>query len=279
MHNEALNFIEENKDLNFFLYYASPIPHLPLQAPKEWVDYYRDKIGSEKPYTGRRYYPNQYPKATYAAMISYLDEQVGEIVEKLKEIGKYENTLIIFTSDNGPTHVDHVDIDYFNSAGILNGDRSRVKGRVFEGGIRVPMIAHWPSQIKSERTTNHISAFQDFYATALDILKLDKPDYIDGLSYLPLLTNKNQKKHEYLYWEFSTQSGQQAVRYGKWKGVKTNLQKGPQPLQLFNLEDDLKESINVSNENPDIVEKIESIILNARTTPKLENFKIKALDN
>ena len=187
--------------------------------------------------------------------------------------------MIIFTSDNGPTHVDHVDIDYFNSAGILNGDRSSVKGRVFEGGIRVPMIAHWPSQIKSERTTNHISAFQDFYATALDILKLDKPDYIDGLSYLPLLTNKNQKKHEYLYWEFSTQSGQQAVRYGKWKGVKTNLQKGPQPLQLFNLEDDLKESINVSNENPDIVEKIESIILNARTTPALENFKIKALDN
>ena len=212
-------------------------------------------------------------------MISYLDEQVGEIVEKLKEIGKYENTLIIFTSDNGPTHVDHVDIDYFNSAGILNGDRNRVKGRVYEGGIRVPMIAHWPSQIKSERTTNHISAFQDFYATALDILKLDKPYYIDGLSFLPLLSNKNQKKHDYLYWEFSTQSGQQAVRYGKWKGLKTDLQKGPQPLQLFNLEDDIKEIKNVSNENPDIVEKIESIMLNARTTPILENFKIKALDN
>ncbi|MDC3077146.1 arylsulfatase [Flavobacteriales bacterium] len=279
MHNEALNFIEENKDSNFFLYYASPIPHLPLQAPKEWVDYYRNKIGSEKPYIGRRYYPNQYPKATYAAMISYLDEQVGEIVEKLKEIGKYENTLIIFTSDNGPTHVDHVDIDYFNSAGILNGDRIRVKGRVFEGGIRVPMIAHWPSQIKSERTTNHISAFQDFYATALDILKLDKPDYIDGLSYLPLLTNKNQKKHDYLYWEFSTQSGQQAVRYGKWKGLKTDLQKGPQPLQLFNLEDDIKEIKNVSDDNPMIVEKIESIMQVARTTPALETFKIKAIDN
>ena len=128
--------------------------------------------------------------------------------------------------------------------------------------------------------TNHISAFQDFYATALDILKLDKPYYIDGLSFLPLLSNKNQKKHDYLYWEFSTQSGQQAVRgMVKWKGVKTDLQKGPQPLQLFNLEDDIKEIKNVSNENPDIVEKIESIILNARITPILENFKIKALDN
>ncbi len=279
MHDEALKFIDNNKDSKFFLYYASPLPHLPLQAPKDWVDYYREIIGSEEPYVGWTYYPNQYPKATYAAMISYLDQQVGEIVDKLKEIGKYDNTLIIFTSDNGPTHVKQVDIDYFNSAGVLNGDRNRVKGRVYEGGIRVPMIAHWPNKIKRERVTDHISAFQDFYATVVDILKLEKPNYIDGLSFLPLLNNKNQKKHEYLYWEFSTQSGQQAVRYGKWKGVKTNLQRGPQPLQLFNLEEDLKESINVSNENPDIVEKIESIILNARTTPTLENFKIKALDN
>ena len=187
--------------------------------------------------------------------------------------------MIIFTSDNGPTHVNHVDIDYFNSAGILNGDRKRVKGRVYEGGIRVPMIAHWPDKIKTERVTNHISAFQDFYATVVDILKINKPSYIDGLSFLPLLTNKNQEKHEYLYWEFSTQSGQQAVRYGKWKGVKTNLQNGPQPLQLYNLEDDIKELTNVSNDNPNIVKKIESIILNARTTPALEKFKIKALDN
>ena len=140
------------------------------------------------------------------------------------------------------------------------------------------MIAHWPNQIKNGRTTSHISAFQDFYATALDILNLDKPDYIDGLSYLPVLTNKNQKKHEYLYWEFSTQSGQQAVRFGKWKGIKTDLQKGPQPLQLYNLEDDITEINNVSDDNPMIVEKIESILLNARTTPALEKFKIKAID-
>ena len=278
MHNEALKFIEDNKKSSFFLYYASPIPHLPLQAPKEWVDYYRDKIGPEEPYIGRRYYPNQYPKATYAAMISYLDQQVGEIVDKLKEIGKLQNTLIIFTSDNGPTHVDHVDIDYFNSTGILNGDRNRVKGRVYEGGIRVPMIAHWPKKISSGRVTNHISAFQDFYATALDILKLEKPSYIDGLSYLPILSNKKQEKHKYLYWEFSTQSGQQAVRYGKWKGLKTNLQEGQQPLQLFNLEIDVTEENDVSKENPQIVEKIESILVDARTEPKLENFKINAID-
>jgi arylsulfatase len=141
------------------------------------------------------------------------------------------------------------------------------------------MIAHWPNKIKGERVTNHISAFQDFYATVVDILKLKKPSYIDGLSFLPLLSNKNQVKHEYLYWEFSTQTGQQAVRYGKWKGVKTNLQKGPQPLQLYNLEDDIRELKNVSNDNPNVSKKIESILLNARTTPTLEKFKIKALDN
>ena len=109
MHEEALKFIERNKDESFFLYYASPLPHLPLQAPVEWVNYYKEKFGKEEPYIGGSgYYPNQYPKATYAAMISYLDQQVGELVAKLKEIGKYENTLIIFSSDNGPTHVEHV---------------------------------------------------------------------------------------------------------------------------------------------------------------------------
>ncbi len=103
MHNEALDFISRNEDSPFFLYYASPIPHLPLQAPTKWVEYYQKKFGKEIPYTGKSYYPNKTPRATYAAMISYLDEQVGELVDKLKEINQYENTLIIFTSDNGPT--------------------------------------------------------------------------------------------------------------------------------------------------------------------------------
>ena len=120
MHDQALKFIDRNRDNKFFLYYASPLPHLPLQAPKKWVDYYREKLGEEKPELWDEcYYPNQIPKATNAGMISYIDEQVGEIVTKLKEIGKYENTIIVFTSDNGPTHVAQVDIDFFNSAGFF----------------------------------------------------------------------------------------------------------------------------------------------------------------
>ena len=262
----------------FFLYYASPIPHLPLQAPKKWVNYYRKKIGEEEPYIGRAYYPNQYPKATYAAMISYLDEQVGELVSILKETGQYENTIIIFTSDNGPSYVQPLDLNYFESTSFLNNDPQRVKGKVYEGGIRVPMIVHWPRNIKEKRVSNHISSFQDFYATVLDILKLSKPNYIDGLSYLPTLLNKKQLKHEYLYWEFASRGGQQALRYGKWKAIKTNLQKVNDNLELFDLEKDPKELNDVSINNPDIVKKIEKILTEARTRPALKNFYIKSLD-
>ena len=143
MHNEAMAFLDRNINHKFFLYYASPLPHLPLQAPKKWINYYREKFGKEEPYLGDKgYFPNFSPRATYAAMISYLDEQVGELVAKLKENGQYENTLIVFSSDNGPTHKDEqVDIHFFNSTGIFVNSKNTVKGNVNEGGIRVPTIA------------------------------------------------------------------------------------------------------------------------------------------
>ena len=185
IHQEALKFIERNKDDKFFVYYASPIPHLPLQAPIEWVNYYREKFGDEEPYTGGSgYYPNQYPKATYAAMISYLDQQVGELVKKLKEIGKYENTLIIFSSDNGPTHIDHVDIDFFNSAGPFLNSENTVKGNLNEGGIRVPTIVAWPDVISSGSESNHPSTFYDYLATVSDLVGVSPPYKTDGLSFL-----------------------------------------------------------------------------------------------
>ena len=279
MHEEALNFIDQNKNDKFFLYYASLIPHLALQAPKKWEDYYRKKFGAEEPYTGKSYYPSLTPKATYAAMISYLDEQVGEIVQKLKDLGKYENTLIIFTSDNGPTFLKEVDTDFFNSAGVLNGSRDRLKGSVNEGGIRVPMIATWPRYIKKKSETNHISAFQDFYSTVCDILNTDIPKSVNGISFLPTLIGENQKKHNYLYWEIEGKGGQQAIRYGKWKGLKKNLKKGKQTLELYNLETDLKELNDVSNNYPEIVDNLEILLKEAHTTPALKEFIIPALDN
>ena len=277
--NELIKFIEDNKEDNFFVYYANQIPHLALQAPSKWENYYREKFGQEEPFTGKSYYPSLTPKATYAAMISYLDEQVGEIVKKLKQIGKYENTLIIFTSDNGPTHKKEVDTNFFKSAGNLNGERNRLKGSVHEAGIRVPFIASWPKSIEKGSKSNHISAFQDFFPTVCDILEIDAPYPIDGISYLPTFQGRDQKKHEYLYWEISGYGGQQAIRQGNWKGLKKNLQKGKQKLELYNLEKDILEKNDVSKDNAVIVQKLEKLLVEARTKPSLNRFKIKALDN
>jgi arylsulfatase len=280
MHKEALSFLDRNKENNFFLYYASPIPHLPLQAPKEWVDYYHEKFGEEKPYTGGSgYYPNQYPKATYAAMISYLDQQVGEIVKKLKEIGKYDNTFIVFTSDNGPTHIEHVDINFFNSAGPFVNSKNTVKGNVNEGGIRVPTIVTWPNKIKPGTYSDHPSTFYDYFATVSDIIDQKLPYLIDGVSYYPTLIDEKQDKHDYLYWEFPAYGGQQAIRINKWKGIKKNLFEGPSKLQLYNLHDDPKELNDIALDYPEIVIKMENLMKEAHTTPKMDKFKIPVLDN
>jgi arylsulfatase A-like enzyme len=254
MHQEAMQFIDRNKDQKFFLYYASPLPHLPLQAPKKWVDHYRQKLGPEKPYLGNSgYYPNRTPRATYAAMISYLDEQVGEIVAKLKEIGKYKNTFIIFSSDNGPTHKDEqADIHFFNSTGIFVNSKKTVKGNV--------------------------NAFYDFYATVCDILNVEPPYAIDGISYYPTLIDKPQEKHEYLYWEFPSYTGQQAIRMGSWKGFKKDLFKGKSDLQLYDLSNDPKELNDLAAEYPEIVQKMENFMDQAHTTASQQNFRIPVLE-
>ena len=280
IHQEALKFIERNKDEKFFVYYASPIPHLPLQAPAIWVNYYREKFGEEKPYTGGSgYYPNQYPKATYAAMISYLDQQVGELVKKLKEIGKYENTLIIFSSDNGPTHIDHVDIDFFNSAGPFLNSENTVKGNLNEGGIRVPTIATWPKVIAAGSESNHPSIFYDYLVTISDLVGVTPPYKTDGISFLPTLKGKTQEKHKYLYWEFPSYGGQQAIRINKWKGIKKGLIKGQSKLKLYNLSLDSKELNDVASEHPDIVTKMENMMKEAHNTPTMDIFKIPVLEN
>ena len=278
MHDEALNFISRNKNSPFFLYYASPIPHLPLQAPTKWVDYYQKKFGIESPYTGKSYYPNKTPRATYAAMISYLDEQVGELVEKLKEINKYENTLIIFTSDNGPSWVDHVDYNFFNSTGKFVNSRRTMKGSVSEGGIRVPMIASWPNKIKSGSISNHISAFYDFFETACDVAGINNNVETDGISFYPEMIGEVQAKHDYLYWEYPASGGLQAIRMGKWKGIKNNLFKSPSKLKLFDLMSDEKELNDISLKHPKIVIKLEQKLIEAHSTPYLKEFIIPSLE-
>ena len=163
---------------------------------------------------GKGYFPNQYPKATYAAMISYLDQQVGELVQELKRLGLYENTLIIFTSDNGPTYdIGGVDPHYFNSAGPFYTGRGWGKGFIHEGGIRVPMIVTWPSRIEANTITTHLSAFWDIFPTLAEISGFKDNQKYDGISFKPTLYGKKQSEHDYLYWEFPEYGGQQAVSY------------------------------------------------------------------
>jgi len=242
----------------------------------ERVDHYVEKFGDEDPLVKTWYYPNRYPHATYAAMISYLDHQVGELVEKLKELGIYENTLIIFTSDNGPTYVD-ADTKWFESAKPFQTKTGRTKGHVYEGGIRVPMIASWPEKIKAGTETNHISAFWDVMPTLCEISDVETQTFTDGVSFLPILLGKEQQAHEYLYWEFAEYGGQQAVRMGKWKAIRKDIKKGNLEIELYNLENDIREENNVAAQYPEIVKDMEEIMKKEHTPSTVERFKMEAL--
>ncbi|MDW3647280.1 MAG: arylsulfatase [Bacteroidia bacterium] len=274
MLDRALGFMDKNKEEPFFLYFASPLPHVPLQAPRKWVDHYRKKFGDEEPYIGDKgYFPCRYPKATYAAMISYLDEQVGAMVQKLKDIGQYENTLIIFSSDNGPTYVGGADTPFFESASPFSTEYGRAKGFVHEGGIRVPMIASWPGVISPNTQSNHPSSFYDVMPTLGEITGAPVPQDIDGQSFLPSLKGANQAAPEFLYWEFPAYKGQQALIMGKWKGIRKDMFDGNLRLELYDLETDSTEQIDVAHLHLDVVAQMEQILKQEHVPAEIERFK------
>lgn len=256
--DEMMGFVDQNKRHPFFLMWTTPLPHVSLQAPKEWVDYYVRKFGDEKPYLGQAGYGIcRYPHATYAAMISYFDEQVGKLVQKLKEEKLYDNTLIIFTSDNGATFNGGSDSPWFESGGPFRSEYGWGKCFLHEGGIRVPAVMVWQGRIKPGTTTDHISAFQDVMPTLAEVAQVPCPP-TDGISFLPTLLGEEnrQKEHEYLYWEYPVPDiGNKAIRMGKWKGIITNIRKGNKEMQLFDLENDLREEHDVAAQHPDIVNR------------------------
>ena len=270
--DEMLKWVRQNKDRPFFLYYPTVLPHLALQVPEEELAQYKGKW-PETPYTGRAYLPNPTPRATYAAMISFMDKQVGRLLALLKQLGLEDNTVVFFTSDNGTTLLgDEVDYKFFHSVGPLRG----LKGDVYEGGIREPLIVRWPGHIRPGTTSNLISAHYDAMATICDITGIKPPKDTDGISYLPTLLGENdrQKKHEYLFWDFHGYGGQLAVRMGRWKGVKRNLIRNPDaPLELYDLQTDIGEKHNVAKEHPEIAAKIEKIMVSARTKPPARRFR------
>jgi arylsulfatase len=268
--DELLKFIRENKDKPFFVYYPTVIPHLALQAPQEDIDQYKGKW-PDPPYEGKSYLPHPTPRACYAAMISFLDRQVGRVMKLLKELDLDDNTVVFFTSDNGTTYLKgQVDYEFFESVGKLRG----LKGSLYEGGIRVPMVVRWPGRIKPDTKSDHAAAHYDVLATLAEIAGADAPD-TDGTSFVPTLLSgrRRQKRPEYLFWDFAGYGGQLAVRMGKWKGIKQDVRKNPDaPAELYDLENDISESRNVAKDYPAIAARIERIMLEARTRPAIEKF-------
>jgi arylsulfatase len=258
---EALQFIRSNQDRPFFLYLPFIVPHVSLQVPEESLEEY---LGSfpETPYLGSRgYLPHRAPRAAYAAMITRMDREIGRILMLLEELNIADNTLVMFTSDNGPTFNGGTDSEFFGSAGPLRG----LKTQIYDGGIRVPLIAWWPERIAPGSVTDHVSAFWDYYPTFAEIAGSVAPQDIDGLSMLPTLlgNDSDQPQHEYLYWEYQ---GRQAVRLGKWKGIRHHLDGD---IELYDLETDIGEQRDVAHDHPSVIARISDIMQTARTESEL----------
>lgn len=280
IHKEALDFIRENKDTTFFMWYTSVIPHAELKVPeKELLPFAGDAVfEKEVAFNGcddGMYYKNggygsqKYTHAAFAAMIAVLDRQVGEICATLDSLGIADNTIVVFTSDNGPHIEGGADPDFFNSNGELRG----YKRDLYEGGIRVPFIVKWNDVVKENTRSEHISAFWDFVPTMADIIDAELPDNIDGISYLPTLEGKGeQRNHDYLYWEFHENNGRQAIRKGDWKAVKYDVHNNGK-IELYNLSADALEENDLSERYPEKVAEFDSLMKVSRTESDLFKFQ------
>lgn len=254
--DDALKFVAENKAAPFFLYWSMVIPHANNERGKILGD------GAHVPDYGP-YADKDWPKQDkgQAAMITRLDSYVGRMMAHLKSLGIADNTLIIFTSDNGPHNESKHDLTRFNPAGPYTG----IKRSLTDGGIRVPFIAWWPGKV-APGETDHVGYFPDWMPTAAQLAEADAPEKTDGISLVPLLTGKadEQKKHDFLYWEFHEGGFKQAALYqGRWKGIR---QGGPEsPVQLFDQQTDVAEKTDVAAQHPEIAAKISAYLTTART--------------
>jgi len=278
---QALQFIRENQSRPFFLYYPTTVPHLALQVPEDSLKEFAGKF-PEKPYTGdRRYLPHRTPRAAYAAMITRMDREVGRVLDLIKELGLHENTIFIFTSDNGPLYdeLGGTDTEFFNSAG---GFRGR-KGSFYEGGFREPCLVRWTGKIAAGTTSDRVTGFEDWLPTLLELIgaKDQTPGGIDGISFAPTLRGEKQEPRPFLYRESPGYGGQQCVRVGDWKLVRQNLNAAPNAAkrpttELYNLATDPAETSDVAAQHPDIVKKLNAIAREQHVPAQL--WPTRALD-
>lgn len=297
IHAKALEFIREHSDGPFLMMYTSILPHAELRLPQEEIDAFAGKLDPETPFSGcdsgpvykkGGYGSQQHPHAAFAAMVTHLDRQVGEIVRAVRDAGISDNTIIIFTSDNGPHMEGGADPAYFNSSAGLRG----IKRDLYEGGIRVPLIVCWPGVVSPGSRTDHVSAFWDFLPTVADILDDDmsgrQSDYssdsvsdvsegelsagtplTDGISFLPVLTGEGtQSDHGWLYWEFHEDGGRKAVLKDNWKGIVNNVDGGGK-MELYDLSSDPGETMDLSDKYPGKVTEMYCIMQEARTPSPL----------
>ena len=287
IHAAAVDFVRQHRERPFFLYYPSTIPHLALHVPDADLAPYLALGWNDPPFTRRKsgYTPHFTPRAAYAAMISRLDRDVGELLDLLDELGLADDTLVVFSSDNGPTHVaEEVDANFFRSSGGLRG----LKGSLHEGGIRVPCIVRWPGRVPAGATSDFVSGFEDWLPTFAAAAGSTPPPGVDGIDLLPVLTASAAlpaAEREFLYREFPGYGGQQSLHAGRWKAVRQGLAPGKAAAghrkatigtELYDLEADPGERRDVAAEHPEVVARLEAIMARERVPSEL--FPIPVID-
>ncbi len=270
----ALEFIDANRDDPFFLYLPFAIPHLAIQVPEDSLAEFGNEI-PEAEYKHRGYIPHPKPRAGYAAMISHMDRDIGMIMKRIEDYNLQDDTIFIFTSDNGPApnRLGGTDSKFFNSAGPFRGR----KGSLYEGGIRVPLVISWAGQIKAGSISDHISASWDLFPTISELAGCPSST-TDGISLVSTLLQKgSQSQHDFLYWEFPAYGGQQAIRQGNYKAIRTDLLKNPEAkVQLYDLSKDIAESNDIAQQHPEMVKQLAEQMKSARFPS--ETFPFPALD-
>lgn len=248
---EALTFVEKNRAQPFFLYLALTTPHANNEAKAQGME-----VPSDEPYTNEPWPQSEKNKA---AMITRMDRDIGQLLAKLDELGLAQDTIIFFTSDNGPHREGGNDPAFFQSSGPLQG----IKRSLTEGGIRVPMIVRWQGTIRAGQVSQQVWAFWDFLPTAAQLAGVAAPKGLDGISIAPTLLGKRQRRqHEFLYWEFHEGGSKQAVRMDDWKGIRLS---PDAPLMLYRLDKDIGETNNLAGKYPRIVKRMEAFLRTART--------------